>query len=420
MKITRALCLAHFSLLAASVLFAGNAAATKLTPSGQLDFSYGSDVQASGGEATAYKPESKLFYTEDERWWAVLGTSGTSTPDGVHLYALDASHQWQEVLQFAGADAWAKADALYDGGILYVSLRDNRSITGNPRNSLLYRVQYLGAGQWATPAGPTLITSTNPETLVIARDSLGRLWTAFEASRHVRVGNTAPDDTAFSFADLAVSSVESDDIATVISFGTDASSRRLGVLWSDQVSGRVRFAWRFDSDPLDSSAWHFETAYGDGVGGCPTQTAAVCADDHLNAKVIGDEIYVATKTGLNDPDDANPADPLIVLLHRDAAGAWSVFPVSPVSVNATRPIVLVAPTLDLLWVFASKGSGVLVWESLFSAPAFTTGPTTWTKASNVSLSNATSTKQPITATSGAVVETSAKSQKQYWHNEFLP
>jgi hypothetical protein len=44
----------------------------------------------------------------------------------------------------------------------------------------------------------------------------------------------------------------------------------------------------------------------------------------------------------------------------------------------------------------------------------------WTTSSDGTINDPTSTKQPITSTSGAVVETSLGSRNQYWHNAFLP
>jgi hypothetical protein len=157
------------------------------------------------------------------------------------------------------------------------------------------------------------------------------------------------------------------------------------------------------------------------VGNCPTSTSGKCADDHINVKVNGDDLYVAIKTGLNDPSKANPKDPLIALLKRNAMGQWSAFPVSAVAEDATRPIVLAAPQLDRLWVFAQKDSSIVAWESRLSAVQFTSSTsTTFIKSSSGTMNDATSTKQLITAASGAVVEASIASREEYWHNEFLP
>jgi carbohydrate binding protein with CBM4/9 domain len=393
----------------------------KLSSSGRLDFDYGSLVDAAEEPGTTYKPESKLFFTGDGRWWAVLGTSGDGVnAAGVYLYELDADHDWQLRHQLPGSDPWAKADTLLVGQTLYVVLRDNRSLKNNPRANELYELTYLGSGAWKDLSGPIPITTTDVETLTVAHDSTGRLWTAFENGGKIKVGYTAPGGTTFTFANLPTSNVDADDIAAVTAFGSAATGYKIGVIWSDQVAKRDWFAWRYDTDAINSATWYIETAYGAGVGNCPTSTSGKCADDHINVKVNGDDLYVAIKTSLNDPSKSNPSDPLIALLKRNAMGQWSAFRVSTVAENATRPIVLAAPQLDRLWVFAQKDSSIVAWESRLSAVQFTSSTsTTFIKSSSGTMNDATSTKQLITAASGAVVEASIASREEYWHNEFL-
>jgi hypothetical protein len=392
---------------------------TKLSPNGQLDFTYGSAVQSAGGEGTTHKPESKLFYTGDGsiepvRWWAVLGTSGPSPSAGVYLWEL-VNHAWVARVVLPGADPWSKADTILDGSMLYVSTRDNKSsVSGNPRQSNLYEVPYLGGGSWGTVSGPFPITTVSPETLTIAKDSTGRLWTTFESGTDIKVGYTAPGGTSFTFITISKTKVAPDDISTVTSFG----GNKIGVFWSDQVAKRDFFAWRSDSDPVTSN-WTVETAYGGGVGGCPTLNSDFCADDHMNVKVSGDTIYVAIKTSLNNVSGA-PNDPLIALLRRSSNGTWSAFPVSPVSQDATRPIAALSPGQNAIWVWAARSGEIDVWESSFTSPGFNSnGFVPWVKGSGAA-DDPTSTKQVVTAASGAVVEASIHGSTQYWHNEFLP
>jgi hypothetical protein len=394
---------------------------TKLSANGQLDFAYGSAVAAAGGgDGTSYKPESKLFTTDGVgqpfRWWGVLGTSGPSPAAGLWIWELEEeNHRWDPEVQLPGADPWAKADALFDAGTLYVTTRDDKDAEeGNPRQSSLYEVPYLGAGVWGQVAGPFPITTSSIETLTIARDSLGRLWVAHESGGKIKVGSTAPFGTSFTFTTVSTTKVKSDDIAAVTSFG----GNRIGVFWSDQNAKKDFFAWRSDSAPV-TAAWTVETAYGGGVGGCPTGTSPLCADDHVNVKVYQDQVYVAIKTSLNDAVPNNPNDPIVALLRRSPDGTWSSFPVATVSQNVTRPITVLSPEQDRIWVWATRGNEVDVWESSFSSPSFASAAyVPWVKG--VTVNDATSTKQVSTQASGVVVVVSATGKKQYWHNEFLP
>jgi hypothetical protein len=385
---------------------------------GTVDFNHGSSVLAAGGAATSDKPESKLFFTPDNRWWAVLGNASGSQGTGVYLYEL-VNHSWRERLRLPGSDPWMRADTLLEGQSLYIALRDNRSVTGNPRQSVLYRLTYQGGGTWSPPSQPSPITSVNVEALTLALDSHGRLWTAFRRAsggqQVVSVGHTQPGGTAFTFETLATGT-SSDDLAAVTSFDSPSGSR-IGVMWSDHPIRSFRFAWRSDSAPMGT--WNTEVAYGKGVGRCPAPGDArgeQCADDHLNMTSHNGRIYAAVKTNL-DVSTPVATDPLIVLLRRDTDGIWRSFPVSPVSEGATRPVVLLSPSTDRVYVFASF-KGVTVWESALSSPSFSSANRTqWT---GTGTANPTTTKQPLTSSSGAVVETSHRRNLQYWHNEFPP
>ena len=396
-------------------------------PAGQVDFDYGTQVQVAGGAATGERSESKLFYTPDHRWWAVLGHSAGSAGPGVYLYEL-VDHVWIERLELPGSDPWMKADTLFDAAdsTAHVTLRDNRALTDNPRRSTLYSLSYQGEGAWSLDSGPTLVTPKNPEVLTLARDSLGRLWVTFEDAGYIRVLNTAPGSTTFSaLARLPLpATVSGDDVSAIRTFAGPAGPA-VGIMWSDQVDRTFGFAWRDDDDPTGptsgvSPSWHLETAYGDGLAGCGTSgdgSPERCGDDHISLAAHGNQVYAVVKTSLNDGPEAAPGDPLIVLLRRSSQGTWQSFPVSPVSENATRPIVVLSPELDRMHVFANY-RGVHVWESALQAPAFSaSNRARWTAAGT---GNPTATKQPVTRSSGSVVETSHRNNTDYHHNEFLP
>ena len=384
---------------------------------GQLDFDYGSQPQAAGGAATGERAESKLFYTPDYKWWAVLGT--TSGPAGAGLYLYEhVNHVWVPRFKLPNSDPWMKADTLFENpSTLFISGRDQKATSGgNPRMSVLYKYSYNGDGTWTELSAATPITTANPEVLTLTHDSLDRLWVTWEESSRIKVSNTQPGGTTFSapvFLPLGTPTekVNGDDVSAITSFG-GADGPRVGVMWSDQVARKFGFAWRDDDEPLGT--WHVEDAYGNGVGGCAA--GQLCGDDHIKLAVNGDQVYASVKTSLNDGAH-DPNAPLIVVLRRSADGTWDSFTVSLVSDNASRPILTLNPEADLLHVFANY-KGVHVWESSLSNPEFTvTSRSRWTAGGT---GNPTSTRQLVSPASGNIVETSHRSNTDYWHNEFLP
>jgi hypothetical protein len=389
--------------------------------SGEADFTYGAGASiatatASAQNGTGMEAESKVFYTQNGSWWAVLGTDNP-TP-GVFLYQL-VNDRWQQILRFSGSDPWMKADVLYDASNskLYVSLRDNKSLTGNPRVSQLYVYSYGTDGTWSLQSGPTTITKKSPRNLTIALDSRGRIWTTFESGGLIKVGHTKPGSTSFTFTNMAWTSVAHKDTSAVVSFGTTATGYKIGVMWDDTVTQRYMFAWRNDSaDP--ATPWNNETAYGDGVGGCPTPTTSACANYHISLRSNGDDVYAAIK--LMSQSSNNPLDPLIVLVHRSPTASWTASTVSYVQQDASRQILLLAPAQNHLYVIAEDPkSGLFVWESSLLTPSF--DPATYARWSipNQNLhEDPTSTKQSLSSSGSAVVESSQGATNQYWRNQF--
>jgi hypothetical protein len=389
--------------------------------SGQADFTYGSATNSSSGGATAQdgtgmEAESKLFYTQDDNWWSVLGADGTDA--GVFLNKL-VNDQWQRVLELPNSDPWMKADVLYSSADsrLYVSLRDNKSLTGNPRVSELYVYSYGIDGSWTRQSGPTKITTKSPRNITIARDTQDRLWATYQSGGQIAVGSTAPGGTTFTFSNIPWSSLSTNDTSAIVSFGTATSGYKIGVMWDDTLSERYMFAWRNDSDPV-GTPWNIETAYGDGVGGCPTPTTTACANYHISLRSNGDDVYAAVK--LMSQSSTNSLDPLVVLVHRDPLGVWSASTVSYVKQKASRQILLLAPAQDRMYVIAEQPKqGLYVWESSLLTPSFNpTAYSQWAIPNENAHTNPTSTKQPLNDLGTAVVESSQGSINQYWRNEF--
>jgi hypothetical protein len=388
-------------------------------PGGRADFAYGPKVVIGTQPATEEETESKLFYTDDNRWWGVLGTSARQGPKpGLYLFEL-VDGSWQPRVQLPGADPWAKADTAFDAGTgkLYVSARaDDSPTSGAPRVVKLYELRYRDRGRWTTPAGPVRIFAESPESVTIAVDSQDRVWATFMRKGVLRVRVKQASADAFEEVRVPARKARPDDVPAIVAWGEEGDGR-IGILWSDQRSNRFLFAWRRDRAAIAERSWHVETAYGgpDAVGGCPSRPSDACADDHISLKANGDRVYAAVKTSLNDAPFPILNDPQILLLERtEDASEWLATPVSPVGHAATNPTLLLAPEVDGLYVFAPRGQTILMWSSSLSLPRFG-GYLVWMRPGSEGV--ATTTKQTVTLESGAVVIGSNQQLEVYLNNE---
>jgi hypothetical protein len=388
-------------------------------PGGVADFPYGPRVVISTQPATEEESESKLFYTPDNRWWAVLGTSAPQGPQpGLYLFEL-TDGSWQPRLQLPGADPWAKADTTFDSGTskLYVSARaDDSPTSGDPRVVKLYDLRYRGAGEWSAPAGPVTIFSESPESVTIDVDSRDRVWATFMRKGTLRVRVKRPSATEFEEVRVPARRARPDDHPAIVAWG-DSGDRRIGILWSDQRSNRFLFAWRRDGAEIAERSWQVETAFGgpEAVGGCPSRPSDACADDHISLKAHGDRVLAAVKTSLNDAAFPVLNDPQIVLLERTGdVPTWEATAVSPVGHAVTNPTLVLAPEDDGLYVFASRGQTILMWSSSLARPRFG-GFVVWMRPGSESV--ATTTKQTVTPESGAVVVGSSLGLQVYLNNQ---
>jgi hypothetical protein len=162
------------------------------------------------------------------------------------------------------------------------------------------------------------------------------------------------------------------------------------------------------------------------------------ADDHINLKSmqeVNGQVFATVKTSLSDNVPPNPSDPLILLLKRDAStGAWSTTTVSTVKDDQTRAIVMLDPSEDKLYVFATTPIGggtinsgtaqtaIFYKTTSMSNPSFGPGPGTpfIQTAGDLNINDPSSTKQTVSAASGLVVLASDNVTRYYMHNTIAP
>jgi hypothetical protein len=393
-------------------LFLGNAHAALAADVGYKDFSYGTAVT----EPTGDKPQSKLWYN-DGLWWGALWNP---TARRYEIYRLDQStNTWITTGVNIDSRGNTKPDMLWDGTRLYaVSAPTDTGSTD--QRALLRRYSYNAATKTYTlDAGFPVQVATKPmETIVLDKDSTGKLWVTFTQGNQVYANHSLSSDTSWGtpfVLPVSGTTVSPDDISSVVPFDTKTAAPKVGVMWSNQADSAVYFSTHTDGDPDD--AWSPSRV---ALGG-PSY-----ADDHINLKSLESDasgrVFAAIKTSRNDGTTPNPDDPLIELLVLGQDDAWKNYVFSQVRENQTKPMVMVDQANRNVYVFATGSGGVIYYKKApldnISFPAGQGTP--FIKSDTSGINNVTSTKQNITTANGLAsagwVALATDSNRTYWHN----
>lgn len=373
---------------------------------GFRDFHYG---EAAFESPTAEKPQSKLWF-HDGSWWGTLWDAGTA---GWSIFAFDAAQRaWENVGPGFDDRPFTLTDALPAGERVYVvsHVRD----AGVEEPARLYRFDYDGSSRTYSLASgfPVEINQVKSETVVIDRDSTGKLWATWEKSGRIWINRSLGDDRTWGepFA-LPVQGglVKADDICSLAPFGND----KLGVVWSNQNDGNLYFACH--QDGADDLEWGpREAALAGAAEGIPS-------DDHVNLKVGGDaehNLYVVTKTNAVDP-----AAPLVLVLKRDANGVWTRHPFGRKSEEHTRPVLLIDEENRELYVFATSNmqsptSVIRMKKASLDDLVFPEGigEAFISSDGDTLTNNATASKQNVNSETGLLVLASDETSRYYLHN----
>ena len=247
---------------------------------GVVDFAY-SALTSPTGE----KPQSKLWYN-DGRWWADMLFT-----DGAHyIFFLDSStQQWIKTDTRLDPRTQTKSDCLWDGAHLYVASGGGFESTSADLDGVLYRFSYhVTTKTYTRDFGPVTIRPGGAETLVIDKDSTGRLWITYAQLGEIYVSHSLSSDRNWSVplpipATGVNEHIATDDIATLVAF-----NGHIGVMWSNQLDSTVNFS--VHTDGAADTAWTGEVVLRD-----PN-----IADDHINLKSIpGDprgRVFAVVKT----------------------------------------------------------------------------------------------------------------------------
>ena len=383
------------------------------------DIGYQDGAWTGTSAPTSLKRHESHVWFNDGVWWGYMWDSASND---FHIFRLDpATQSFVDTGTPVDLRSNTHADVLWDGQKLYVAshgvVNDGTApVAGTP--AYLYRFSYSSATKKYTidTGFPVVINNYKTETLVIDKDSTGKLWATWMQDNAIYLNRTVGNDQTWGtpFAvPAAAAAVSADDNSSLVAFGN-----KIGVMWSNQTttSGGMYFAVHNDGDPDD--VWQ------------PSRTAIAGkanSDDHINLKSMqsddGGRVYAMVKTSLSAA-----SAPQIMLLVRDpVTSEWSSYVVARVSDCPNRAIVVVdeqhrrlhalytAPGVDGV---CREGGDIYEKTSSLDLISFPVGagrPVIREAASSF-MHNVTSTKQSVSSRTGLVALAVNPSTKRYWHH----
>ena len=386
------------------------------------DVGYQDQSFSGTGTPTGTKRAESVLWWNDGSWWADMWS--TASQD-FHIYRLNLSTQtWQDTGLTIDTRSNTHADVLWDGAHLYVAshefVPDEQAATsGSP--SYLFRFSYNSATKSYSPDSgfPVQINNMITETLVIDKDSTGKLWATWQQGNKIYLNRTMNGDdhvwgTPFALPNAAAN-VTVDDNSALIAFG----GNKMGLMWSNQGSSNYAMWFAVHQDGASDTTWS---------AGEQALSGGGSADDHINLKSLqadgSGRVFAATKTSNTTSSSA-----LIMLSVRSATGVWSRYPIALVSDCPNRPLVLIDEQNNVLHTFytapgppsyACNSSGGAIYEktSPLNSVSFAPGRGTpvIVDADSPFVHNASSTKQNVNSTTGIVVLAVNGETGYYWHH----
>ena len=400
-------------LFALALVVCGIAATTAMADVGSQDESW-----SGTGTPTGTKRAASLLWFNDGSWWA---NKWDVVSQDFHIFRLDSSSQsWADTGVTVDRRYYTHADTLWDGTHLYVASHkypndQSSAVAGYP--SYLYRFSYdaLNRRYLLDSGFPVAINNEKIETLVIAKDSTGKLWATWQQDNQIYVNRTTGDDrtwgTPFALP-AGGSAVTVDDNSALIAFG----GNQVGIMWSNQTTAGDGLYFSVHQDGQPDTAW---SASRTAIQGSHS------ADDHLNLHSDANgRVYATIKTSYTTASAA-----LTMLLVRDATtGDWAGYPIASVSDCPTRPLSLIDEQHQVVHTFATYpappaytcdayGGAIYEKTSALSAISFPAGRGTPVMVDDDSryLNNVSSTKQNVNSQTGIATIAADDHTLLYWH-----
>jgi hypothetical protein len=400
-----------FAIVVAMVVgFSLGTPTAQAADTGYRDFSFAANAI---DNPTGEKPQSKLWFN-DGVWWASLFNRST---EAYHIYRYDwSAHTWNDTGTRIDERNASKADTLWDGTHLYVvSAGPCQSCSAQGARILRYSYDPATKSYTLDQGFPVTITDTGLETIVLDKDTTGKLWVTYRrpSENKIYVNRTLGDDRTWGtpfVLPVNGTDVSSDDISSVVAFDS-----QIGVMWSNQLDDAMYFATHTDGDP--DEVWQGSRAAIQGPKN---------ADDHISLRSLqaadsSGRVFAAVKTSLDDLQNPNPNAPLNLLLVRDREGNWTNHVFGRVGDNHTRPIVMLDEEHRDLYMFATAPccSGAIYYKKTsLNNVSFSEGlgEPFIKSATDVNINDATSTKQNVSSATGLLVMANDTTSNFYWHN----
>src|SRR5439155_704294 len=203
------------------------------------DVGYQDQSFSGTGTPTGTKRAESVLWWNDGSWWADMWS--TSAQD-FHIFRLNLSTQtWSDTGVTIDTRSNTHADVLWDGGHLYVASHEfvadeTAATSGSP--SYLFRFSYNTTTKTYSPDSgfPVQINNMKTETLVIDKDSTGKVWATWQQNNTIYLNRTLNGDDRLWGAPFALpnaaASVTVDDNSALIAFG----GNKMGIMWSNQGS----------------------------------------------------------------------------------------------------------------------------------------------------------------------------------------
>ncbi len=401
-------------------------AATPVT-AGYRDHLYGNPDVAGGDDVTAPRNQSKLWF-HDGTWFALMLDNFTET---YRIYKFNMTTQdWTSTGVAVDPRNRSHADVLSDTvtNTLYVASSWDATPVGTPKDLRVYKYTYNpGTKVYALVAGyPKLIpgTDTGTRNATIAKDGASLLWVAYTQALRVKVSSST--DGGLNWAPGA----------DIPGMGIDATADVVAAI--APITGGVGVMWSNESKvlPTDPDGFYYQVHRDvDPVGTWQTREtvleAPYTADDHISLKTTpSGEAIAAIKTGRDADPGPNGSDPLIAVVRRTGpltGGTWTVHPVTTVTVDGTRPILVIdegaAPDQANVFLtyptLASDGAQAIYRRtatlSTLNFGSASIGTPVIQSATELAINDATSTKQASTPQSGMLVLAANIPTRAYLH-----